>query len=309
MNIQQLRQSLKMKWVSYYYKNRYWLVKAQIWSTYDGLRRPSSGFILATISVLEPQLEEILPFILDLNNNPDQIISALGLNFNPEEQLNLTKSDTFLDTLVSKKSSSGEIRDRPSTPNLQDASPSDGLPADSESPTKIPIQDKLMSSITPATEDSSESPAKPLLDHKPTVSLNKSKPLMSNAIATKAESHSVVSLAMNKSKPSPPIGVATVLQHKSKSTTPIAIATRKERNSALSVGFCPKIEGKSKPVVAIAMATELKTKDKPVNLDHKNVPNEARPAHVKKACKLANWIDEFCQGARWDREEAAFLPL
>ncbi|MDF5728366.1 MAG: DUF5331 domain-containing protein [Rhizonema sp. PD38] len=93
MNIQQLRQSLKLKWVNHYYKNRSWLAKVQVWGTYDGQRRPTSGFILATMSVLEPQLDEIFPFILDLNNNPDQIVAALGLNFNPEEQLHLIESD------------------------------------------------------------------------------------------------------------------------------------------------------------------------------------------------------------------------
>lgn len=92
MNIQQLRHSLKLKWVSYYSNNRSWLIKMRVWGSYDGLRRPSSGFILATVSVLEPQLEEIFPFILELNNDPDQIITALGLNFNPEEHLYLLES-------------------------------------------------------------------------------------------------------------------------------------------------------------------------------------------------------------------------
>jgi hypothetical protein len=93
MNIQQLRQSLKMKWLSYYQQNRTWLVKMRIWGTYEGLRRPSSGFILATLSVLEPQFDQILVFILDLNNNPDRIVAALGLNFNPEKELSLTSSE------------------------------------------------------------------------------------------------------------------------------------------------------------------------------------------------------------------------
>jgi Family of unknown function (DUF5331) len=93
MNIQQLRQSLKMKWLNYYKENHPWLVKMRIWSTYDGLRRPSSGFILATLSVLEPQFDQILSFILELNNDPDKIITALGLNFNPDEELFLIKSE------------------------------------------------------------------------------------------------------------------------------------------------------------------------------------------------------------------------
>ena len=96
MDIQRLRQSLKIKWLNYYKQNRSWLVKMRIWKDYDGIRRPSSGYILATLSVLEPELKKILPFILDLNNNPDQIITALCLHFNPEQELNLLKSQDSL---------------------------------------------------------------------------------------------------------------------------------------------------------------------------------------------------------------------
>ena len=93
MNIQQLRQSVKIKWLSYYEENRSWLVKMRVWATYDGLRRPSSGFILATLSVLEPQFNQLISFILNLNNNPDEIVTALGLNFNPDEELCLIDSE------------------------------------------------------------------------------------------------------------------------------------------------------------------------------------------------------------------------
>jgi hypothetical protein len=92
MDIEHLRQSLKIKWLSYYEQNRSWLVKMRIWKDYDGIRRPSSGYIIATLSILESELKKILPFILDLNNNPDQIIAALGLHFNPEQELNSLKS-------------------------------------------------------------------------------------------------------------------------------------------------------------------------------------------------------------------------
>jgi hypothetical protein len=92
MDIQHLRQSLKKKWLIYYEQNRSWLVKMRIWKDYYGIRRPSSGYILATLSTLEPELKKILPFILDLNNDPDKIISALCLHFNPEQELNLLKS-------------------------------------------------------------------------------------------------------------------------------------------------------------------------------------------------------------------------
>lgn len=87
MNIQHLRHSLKVKWLLYYRQNRPWLVRLRIWGTYDGQRRPSSSFILAAVSNLEPQLVELFPFIIDLSNDPDQIVAALGLNFNPDQEL------------------------------------------------------------------------------------------------------------------------------------------------------------------------------------------------------------------------------
>ncbi|MBD2776368.1 DUF5331 domain-containing protein [Iningainema tapete] len=106
MEIQQLRQSVKLKWVSYYDQNRAWLVKMRIWGTYDDIRRPSSGFILATVSVLEPDINEIFPFILELNNNPDQIVAALGLNFNPEEHLHLIEP---LDTVTNQSPTESQL--------------------------------------------------------------------------------------------------------------------------------------------------------------------------------------------------------
>ncbi len=89
MNTQQLRQSLKVKWLTYYQKNRPWVVRMRLWGTYDGQRRPASSFILGVLSTLEPHLTEMFPFILDLSKNPDRVIAALGLNFNPDAELKL----------------------------------------------------------------------------------------------------------------------------------------------------------------------------------------------------------------------------
>lgn len=98
MNIQQLRHTLKVKWLLYYRQNRPWLTKLRIWGTIEGQRRPSSSFILATVANLEPQLVQVLPFIVALSNNPDQIVAALGLNFNPEEELKLlTKAEPVVE--------------------------------------------------------------------------------------------------------------------------------------------------------------------------------------------------------------------
>lgn len=87
MNVEQLRQSLKLKWLSYYRDNRPWLTRLGVWVNVDGHRRPSSSFILATLSVLEPQLTQMFPLIVDLSHNPDRVVTALGLDFNPDEEL------------------------------------------------------------------------------------------------------------------------------------------------------------------------------------------------------------------------------
>jgi hypothetical protein len=87
MNIPQFRESLKVKWLAYYRENHAWLARLGVWVSCEGQRRPSSGFILATLSILEPQLTNLLPLIVDLSSNPDRIVMALGLNFNPDEAL------------------------------------------------------------------------------------------------------------------------------------------------------------------------------------------------------------------------------
>jgi|GEM_PF-2979939 len=87
MNTEQLRRSLKAKWLTYYRENRPWLIRLGVWVDVEGQRRPSSSFILATLSVLEPQLTQLLPLIVDLSSSPDRIVRALGLNFNPDKEL------------------------------------------------------------------------------------------------------------------------------------------------------------------------------------------------------------------------------
>ncbi len=87
MNIEHLRQSLRKKWLDYYQENRSWLTRLGVWVNCEGQRRPSSSFILSALSILEPDLTTLLPLVVDLNSNPDRIVIALGLNFNPDETL------------------------------------------------------------------------------------------------------------------------------------------------------------------------------------------------------------------------------
>lgn len=88
VNTEKLRQSLKAKWLAYYRENRHWLNRLQIWVTSKGQRRPNSSFILATLSTLEPQFNHLLPLIVDLNKDPDEIVASLGLNFDPDKEIN-----------------------------------------------------------------------------------------------------------------------------------------------------------------------------------------------------------------------------
>lgn len=63
------------------------MVELGVWVSQEGQRRPSSSFILATVSVLEPRLSQLMPIVVDLSSNPDRVIKALGLNFSPDEEL------------------------------------------------------------------------------------------------------------------------------------------------------------------------------------------------------------------------------
>ncbi len=92
MDTEQLRASLKAQWLQYYRANRSWLTRLGVWVNCDGQRRPSSSFILATLSVLEPHLTDLLPLVVDLSNNPDRLVRVLGLNFNPEVEMEAIQS-------------------------------------------------------------------------------------------------------------------------------------------------------------------------------------------------------------------------
>ncbi|WP_421654552.1 DUF5331 domain-containing protein [Leptothermofonsia sp. ETS-13] len=127
MNTEQLRQSVREKWLSYYEDNREWLSRLGVWVNCEGERRPSSGFILATLSVLEPRLTQLLPLIVDLSSNPDRIMVALGLNFNPEDYLmeqGSTDKALSKDRETSNKIGEGQIKMLPSFNNTEVKLPS-----------------------------------------------------------------------------------------------------------------------------------------------------------------------------------------
>ncbi|MFG3816656.1 DUF5331 domain-containing protein [Limnothrix redekei] len=90
MNVEQLRRSIRQKWLDYYRDNRSWLARMAIWTESElGHRRPLSSFLLATATVLEPRVTELMPLLVDLSSDPDRVIEALGLDFDPDRELEL----------------------------------------------------------------------------------------------------------------------------------------------------------------------------------------------------------------------------
>ncbi|MEG3438755.1 DUF5331 domain-containing protein [Pannus brasiliensis CCIBt3594] len=55
--------------------------------TNDGGYRPLSMFILGVLSGLSPDLANLMPILLTLSPDSDHIIRSLGLDFDPEEEL------------------------------------------------------------------------------------------------------------------------------------------------------------------------------------------------------------------------------
>ncbi|MBD2167484.1 hypothetical protein H6G04_24135 [Calothrix membranacea FACHB-236] len=261
MNIQQLRQSLKMKWLSYYEQNRPWLVKMRIWATYDGLRRPSSGFMLATLSVLEPEFDQILGFIMELNNNPDQIIRALGLNFNPDEELDLINRE---DSIVYDQFSAEPLEE---------------------------IQDKLQPVLL-ATENlavTSESPTRVL----------NSEPFLSDRTPTKI---AVPSFTVTN-------GVVRDRQPESSATTllvdkPTAILPEHQPEP---LAQSPEVPVNDKTLQSLGVAIKRPSKGHPMKVQLPPIPKKMKLSHISNASTVASWVDEFCQGADWNPEEAIFI--
>ncbi|MGJ5672356.1 MAG: DUF5331 domain-containing protein [Nostochopsis sp.] len=305
MNIQQLRESLKLKWVKYYFQNRPWLIKMRIWGTYDGERRPSSGFILATLSVLEPELDEILPLLLELNNNPDCLVTALGLNFNPEEHLHLVEEDnnnnvevetvqekTFSETLTNGKVdsqsqvslSSAELH--PSEKCLE----TNGVVKQdigSRISTQVHNQQKSVSSLTVVNKLESRGTSVPALAM--INRTNNGKVLPAFAVIGKAESNS-------KPTPTP---LLRVISKTEKSD---------HRKPVRSLLISSHINKESQPVSSVIATSKMDSKIKLGFIPRQDLVDNVNSAPTKQNYKLVSWVDDFCQGSRWDKDETIYIP-
>ncbi|MBD6619445.1 hypothetical protein FNW02_27360 [Komarekiella sp. 'clone 1'] len=297
MNIQLLRQSLKQKWLTYYEQNCPWLVKMRIWGTYDGVRRPLSGFILATLSVLEPQFDEILTFIAELSNNPDKIVAALGLNFNPDEELSLIKLE------------------HPVAANLVEHAFSEEMGLEESKAMPMTTATKVAPQPIAKTLDSQKLASDMLRTHKliplftvTTEVARTHKPVPSLATATKIA-------------PEPPTkSPAALLREKqARSFAACRQTSQLERlPSATSLTITTEVPSKVKTMPSLALTTEVSsngmrpierlpsvvslpnTNGKHVNIQLQDVKKKLNLSLNTNAHSLASWVDEFCQGTGRD---------
>ena len=264
MNIQHLRESLKIKWLNYYFENRPWLVKMQIWGTYDGERRPSSGFMLATLSVLEPQLNEIFPFIVDLNSNPDRIVAALGLNFNPDRHLDLIKSENSITT----------------TEVISDA-------CEQATQRQHEVRDVVKNEVETKTNEALVTTEVKNNDKPQVESKNKSKPSgFTTQVETKGKhdnKHSQIS--------SPNLSPWGKEAKKSVALLPGDIIRMNPTSSERSHSVSKQLSSNGKP---LAVAT-IESQDKRVKMQRKDVQSQVNSSPTN-ASNLPSWIDEFCKG-------------
>ncbi|WP_017654228.1 DUF5331 domain-containing protein [Fortiea contorta] len=270
MNIQQLRQSLKIKWLNYYQQNRVWLVKLRIWRNYGGLRRPSSGFILATLSVLEPQFDEILAFILDLSNNPDQIVAALGLNFNPDEELKLVSPEfvqitqPVVDNSPAEKNFEDEF-----VPSMavNDYQPGQGFARQTKVLSSVKVAAKvnsdrpLVTSVSVPSTANRASPTKMMLADQPNSRTRSQKPVRSPF-------------------EDPPRGTSLAIHNQVTHTTKTV----------------PSLPTNHKNLSSLSIAIKIPHDGKPIKMQLQNCFDKTIQLPPTNARSLASWVDEFCQG-------------
>lgn len=316
MNIQDLRQSLKLKWLNYYQKNHSWLVKMRVWATYDGERRPLSSFILATLSVLEPKLEQVFPFILELSNNPDQIIAALGLNFNPEQQLHLIDSHDYTNNNYRTQERSLEEN------LLYDGQPGSGsLSHDEMAQERAMAQNtNLMTMLLDEEEEVSDELItssvavqrrnKPSPDFVGAETQVAVLPTRTSPPETTVEDYSVpppTEPPREKIPQSLPLHTFvldefTGIFHQSEPELRDFPQSPEKEAPAYTLGetIC---------VPSIAADNEPMSPSSLVENQPEPEPEPEEKATKKKRFNLASWVDEFCQGKAWDEEDTIILPF
>lgn len=88
---EELKVSLKDKWLDYYQANYSWLKllmeEGGCHTDTNSGSRPNSLLILGAVSVLEPSLRDMLPAFCSLDTNEDKLVEVLELDFDPEQEI------------------------------------------------------------------------------------------------------------------------------------------------------------------------------------------------------------------------------
>ncbi|HIK04195.1 MAG TPA: hypothetical protein IGS40_05700 [Trichormus sp. M33_DOE_039] len=294
MNIQELRQSLKMKWLNYYEQNRPWLVKMRVWANYDGLRRPSSGFILATLSVLEPEFDQIMAFVMELNNNPDEIVTALGLNFNPDKELSLIHSEMDLALTQMEQEYPEEPAVTSMALTVYEASP---VSAKVENSQKVVVMPTLNQPMQQVVGDYQPAPPE------------RAMPRAGYAYATTAKLNIHPTVHKSSSQPGQLFAITLEVPKKDKPLTSLALTTVKPHNGKVvsSLEITTEVPGKPKTLIIPKQVSEISQDRQYVHKKPPSSPHKVNPRPHTNASNLASWVDEFCLGAGWSSEEAVSL--
>lgn len=237
--------------------------------------------------------------MLDLNNDPDKIVTALGLNFNPDQELHLIKSE---DSIAISQ-------------------------VESESPDEKHFEDKHLSSAVTASKIALHSLAKTLdsnlsradqLAPSFTVTtevVRTHKPELVVAFATKiAPDTPVKTPASSLIREYQPIGshsaltMSSEMNSKVKTMPSVALATEVKSNAPsvrMPVGallaITTEINTDGKPVRSLAITTDVKSNSRKPNIQPQEVKSKVIP--TTNARSLASWVDEFCYGTRNKEED------
>lgn len=280
VNIQQLRKTLKIKWLTYYQQNCHWLGKMQIWGNYNGDRRPLSGFILATVAVLEPNLAQILPFIADLNSNPDEVVAALGLDFNPDEHLHLLDQQDF---------------------NKQDLNKQDNITANRH--VNFPQDQSLADRFLAQGHNGNGHGNGNGYSNSHTNNHNSNKP---NSQPTRIISpfDTITQDSMSGNNGANGSNGSSGHYHQNGNGQGI-----NGTKASLQEMVSPEQLLPPQQLITPVKFKESLPPTGEIMPSGVSVPPEVNQSSILSPRNLANWIDDFCQGKDWNQDEALFIPF
>jgi hypothetical protein len=86
-NFEEIKATLKDKWLDAYETNKSWLVYLNNWVNLNQGKRPPSHAILGIMASIEPKLIDYLIPLCEMSEKGDGVVTVLGLNFDPRIEL------------------------------------------------------------------------------------------------------------------------------------------------------------------------------------------------------------------------------